>query len=247
MKNDTKRKVLRIAYRFQFTDNSVKTFEIILDAVTLELIADKQVAPPYWTKLSYHPCENCPLPPTTEYCPVAVNLARLIDEFRDSISYERTTVTVEVPERTYIKETMIQKALSSIIGIYMPTSNCPIMDKLRPMVRFHLPFQSSAESLYRTISSYLISQFFIARDGKEPDWKLRNLIDIYREISFVNKGMWQRVSAASEKDANTNAVVILHSIGDSVPYFIEHGLDEIEYLFAVYTGKSYTKTDEELQ
>jgi hypothetical protein len=247
MTNDKERKTLRITYKFQFADNTVKTFEIILDALTLELIADRQTAPPYWTKLSFHPCENCPLPPKTEYCPIAVNLAQLIDEFRDSISYERTTVTVEVPERIYVKETMIQKALSSILGIYMPTSNCPIMDKLRPMVRFHLPFQSSAESLYRTISSYLTAQFFIARDGKEPDWKLRQLVDIYREISYVNKGMWQRVSAASEKDANTNAVVILHSIGDSVPYFIEHGLDEIEYLFAVFTGKSYTKTDEELQ
>ncbi len=235
------RKTLRFSYRFEFGDGSVKSFEIHLDALTLELVSDSKTTPPPWTKLSYHPCENCPLPTTTEYCPVAVNLAHLVDEFRDSISYERTTVTVEVPERVYIKDTMVQKALSSIVGIYMTTSNCPVMDKLRPMVRFHLPFASSADTLFRTVSTYLTAQYFLARQGIEPDWKLQQLIDIYREISYVNKGMWQRVSDISEKDANTNAVVILHSIGDSVPYFIEHGLDEIEYLFAVYTGKTYSR------
>ena len=42
------------------------------------------------------------------------------------------------------------------------------------------------------------------------------------------------VSAASKKDANVNAVVILNSLGDSVPYAIENGLADLEPLFQTY-------------
>jgi len=48
--------------------------------------------------------------------------------------------------------------------------------------------------------------------------------------------MAERLRQASEKDANVNAVVILHSFGDGVPYFVEGGLAEIEHLFTVYTN-----------
>lgn len=40
-----------------------------------------------------------------------------------------------------------------------------------------------------------------------------------------------RLLKATEKDANVNAVVILHSFGDGISYFIESGLVEIEPMF----------------
>ena len=223
-----------LLYRFQFEDGSNKDFEIKLDSETLELRLDSGRPRPEWAKLKFHQCENCPLDSSVEYCPVALNLASLVESFQDSISYEKTDVTVITKEREYKKKKTLQKGLSALIGIYMVTSNCPIMDKLRPMVRFHLPFATSNETIYRAVSMYLVSQFFVMRSGGHPDWDLKRLSDIYKAISFVNKGMSQRVSNASNKDANVNAVVILHSLGDSVPFVIENGLVEIEYLFREY-------------
>lgn len=121
-----------------------------------------------------------------------------------------------------------------MLGIYMVTSNCPIMDQLRPMVRFHLPFATPFESVYRTIAMYLIGQFLISKGGGEADWDLDGLRAIYKDISIVNKGISQRLSAASRRDANMNALVILNSFGDSVPYVVENGLEDLKYIFSAY-------------
>lgn len=221
---------LRYLYRFHFDDGVKQEFEITLDAVTLELRQTDAVKPE-WTKLKYDQCENCPLGDEVVSCPVAVNLSTLIETFKDSISYVNTRVTVEAPDRVYVKETTLQKGLSSIIGIYMVTSNCPVMDQLRPMVRFHLPFATMEETIYRAVSMYLTKQYFVMRQGGTPDWTLHNLGQIYKAISEVNAGMSRRLTHASQKDANVNAVVILSSFGNTVDSSLENGLDDIEYLF----------------
>lgn len=225
---------VRFRYTFEFENGQSKVFDLVLDAVTLELIPQKDIPRPEWTKLSFDPCEHCPLSSEVEYCPVAVNLSHIVSEFKDSVSHEKTRVTVETPERTYMKNTTLQKGLSSIIGIYMVTSNCPVMDKLRPMVRFHLPFATPTETMFRTVSTYLTGQYIRMRDGKKPDWDMQKLIENYKAVSAVNKGMSRRLSNASLKDANVNAVIILHSFGDAVAYFVENGLAEIRHLFQVY-------------
>jgi hypothetical protein len=233
MNQNTQPKTISFRYTFEFENGSAKTFEIVLDDDTLELVPEKDIPKPEWAKLGFFPCEHCPLDPHVEYCPVAVNLSHIVSEFKDSVSHEKTKVTVETPERTYFKATTLQKGLSSIIGIYMVTSNCPVMDKLRPMVRFHLPFATPTETMFRTVSTYLTGQFLVMRDGKKPDWELQNLVEIYKAVSAVNKGMSHRLSNASIKDANVNAVIILHSFGDAVSYFIENGLAEIRHLFEI--------------
>jgi hypothetical protein len=234
MGTDPKPETVTLLYKFKFENGSEKDFSINLEEDSLELILDGNLKKPEWTKLKYHQCENCPLDDSVEYCPVAVNLANLVESFQDSISFEKTTVTVETKERTFVKETSLQKGLSALVGIYMTTSNCPIMDRLRPMVRFHLPFATPRETIYRAVTMYLIAQFFIMRSGGEPDWDLKNLSEIYKAISIVNRGISQRISNASSKDANVNAVVILHSVGESVPYVIDNGLNDLELLFSHY-------------
>jgi hypothetical protein len=222
---------LRYVYRFQFGDGTRKDFEIELDRRTLELIPPYNRPKPNWTRLKYSQCANCPLPDDVAYCPVAVNLSNLVEAFKDAYSYEHTHVTVEVPERTYENQTTIQKGLSSILGIYMVTSNCPIMDHLRPMVRFHLPFASSNETVYRAVSMYLTRQYFIWRNGGRPDWELKELDQLYKAVAEVNRGMSERLRNASTADANVNAVIILFTLGELVDHSLEHGLVEIERLF----------------
>ena len=159
-----------------------------LDANTLALVPAKSVPKPAWTKLKYFQCANCPLGDDVEDCPVAVSLSALVETFKDAISFEHTTVRVETVERAYEKETTLQKGLSSIIGIYMVTSNCPVMDQLRPMVRFHLPFASLDETIYRAVAMYLVGQYFRMRNGRTPDWDLKHLSEIYAEVAKVNTG-----------------------------------------------------------
>ena len=228
---------IELLYRFKFDDGSEKDFPVKLKSDSLELVLDENFAKPEWTKLKYHQCERCPLPDTVEFCPVAANLSSLVESFQDSISFEKTSVTVETKERTFVRNTTLQKGLSALVGIYMVTSNCPVMDKLRPMVRFHLPFATSRETVYRAVTMYLMAQFFIMRKGGKPDWELKNLAEIYKAVSFVNRGISQRISNASNRDANVNAVVILHSVGESLPYVIDNGLDDLEPLFADYIGR----------
>lgn len=222
-------------YTFQFPDGTVKEFEVHLNPQTLELVTKQDLPKPAWTKLKYQQCEHCPLGDEVEYCPVAVNLSSLVETFKDSISYEHTTVQVLTPERTYEKQTTLQKGLSSIIGIYMVTSNCPVMDKLRPMVKFHLPFGTMEETVYRAVSMYLTAQYLLMRKGKTPDWDLKKLVEIYRAVGHVNRGISLRLSSASEEDANMNAVVILAAYAEMIPFSIENKLAEMEYIFSEYT------------
>jgi hypothetical protein len=232
------KELIRLLYRFRFDDGTSRDFEMFLDSRTAELRGPAGTATPEWTELSYYKCENCPLPKTTKHCPVAVNLAGLIEAFRDFRSYDKCVVEVETAERTYIKRTTVQKGLSALIGIFMVTSNCPIMDKLRPMVRFHLPFATPSETIYRAVTMYLLSQFFVKQKGRTPDWDLEGLQEIYKAVNLVNKWMTIRISNATHKDANVNAVVILHSLADAVPHGIQNGLDDIEHLFDRYLRKS---------
>jgi hypothetical protein len=223
--------VLRFAYTFRLPDGTERHFEVRLDADTLASVPAAGVPKPAWTKLAYFQCANCPLGPEVEYCPVAVNLSAVVETFKDAVSFENTTVEVETAERVYEKTTTLQKGLSSIIGIYMVTSNCPVMDPLRPMVRFHLPFASVDETIYRAVAMYLVAQYFRMRRGKAPDWQLAHLADIYREVAKVNAGMTERLRHASTEDANVNAVTILSTQGDMVPMYLEESLVDMEHLF----------------
>lgn len=224
--------LLTFHYRFEFGDGSSKEFEIRLDPETLALV-DRPAEPhPEWTRLDNHRCNNCPLAGKAEYCPVAVNLATLVESFKESDSYDQALVTVTTKERTYQKQTSLQRGLSSIVGIYNVTSGCPVLDRLRPMVRFHLPFATSRETAYRAVTMHLASQLFVMRRGGTPDWALAELTRIYEAIADVETGLSKRVRSASQSDASVNAVIVLSVYGAEVRMLIDRRLNEIEPWFA---------------
>jgi hypothetical protein len=209
-------------------------FDVILDAQTLRVQQPPLAKNPEWTKLNYHKCGNCPLKDDLEFCPVAVSIAHLIDEFKFSTSFERTWVTVEAAERTYAQETSVQNGLSAILGIYMVTSDCPILDYLRPMVRFHLPFATATETVFHAVSMYLVAQYVRKQKGLEPDWTMEGLEQIYKEIGKVNKGMWNRLSHASSFDAIVNALILLSSFGEALRLSLKKDLQDILPFFKKY-------------
>jgi hypothetical protein len=219
-------------YNFKFNNQREVTFEMKLRLNDLSYIKDHIDNKPDWTRLEYHQCKNCQLTiKHTAYCPIALNLTNIMPQFQSILSYEKVFVTVETIERIYQKNTTVQQSLGSMLGILMVTSGCPIMKILRPMVRLHLPFSSLEETVFRSVSSYLLAQYFRNKKGELADWELLGLLKAYGEIQIVNTGMAKRLKSISEKDASANAIVVLDVFAKELPFSIIDGLKNLEYLY----------------
>jgi hypothetical protein len=116
----------------------------------------------------------------------------------------------------------------------MTTTGCPVMGQLRPMVRFHLPFASLTETIFRMASMYLMAQFLRAREGKSAEWNLDGLTQVYVEVGKVNHDFAQRLRVAAKKDANVNALVNLDCFATLVPLAADDTLREIRPYFSDY-------------
>lgn len=233
---DKRAKAITLRYSFRFDNGLEKDFTIQLDHESLSVVGKERSSYPEWTALKFHQCSTCPLKEEQhKHCPIAVNLVDVVEFFKDSISHDQADIFVQTEARGYIKQTTLQEGVSAIIGIYMVTSGCPIMDKLRPMVRTHLPFATVDETIYRVISMYLLAQYFLRKRGKEPDWDLTKLVDIYSDIETVNKHFRERLSAIKVNDATVNALVNLNCFADFTAFSIEADkLEELELLFRAY-------------
>jgi len=221
-----------INYRFIFKDGSEEYVPVKLNLKDLSFISGKSKMDEKWTALTYHQCQNCQLRSEDHpYCPIAFNLTGIIPKFRNFKSFEKVLIRVETPERVYEKETTLQQALGSLLGIIMVTSGCPTMLILKPMTRFHLPFATVEETVYRAVSTYLLGQYIRKKKGKKPDWELNKLAYAYEEIQTVNMGITDRLRSISKEDANANAVVVLDVFAKVLPSSIFVELKELEYLF----------------
>ena len=226
------KKPYQIVYEFIFEDGSVNTFNLQIDPQTISISLPESEPKPEWTYLEYRQCTCCPLDPSeVPICPIAINIADLVEKFKNEISSDQCTVRCHTPERTYSKETSIQEGLFSIFGIIMPTSNCPVMSFLKPMARFHLPFSTVEETVFRSTSVYLLRQFFEYKQGRKPDLEFKNLNAQYQVVQQVNKGIINRTRAVAQKDADKNAMIILNALAQMLAVEIEDGLYSLEYLF----------------
>lgn len=229
--------VFLITYEFEFQNGETFTYPLKLDRETVSLISSRKSPLPPWTKLEYNQCTVCPLTKDdSPYCPIAGNIADLIEDFKEIKSTEHVTIKVSTAERTYMKEAAAQKGLSSILGMIMATSNCPIMNFLKPMAKYHLPFSTDEETIIRSISMYLLSQYYIAKKKGQPDLSLENLDRAYSMVQKVNRGICKRISSVvresrSQGDAASNAIVILDVFSQLLTTEIEKELDSFEELF----------------
>lgn len=226
-------KTLEITYSYRFKGNVQIDFPIILQKDDLSLLREPVESPPFWAELEFSRCPVCPLnPDIVKYCPIAVNLAPVVEAFEDFWSYETVEVVARTKDRSYYKSVTIQEGLSALIGIIMVTSGCPVMERLKPMVRFHLPFAALEETSYRLLSMYLIAQLYHHRRGESADWKLDGLDTFYKDVSAVNMSFATRLRSAASKDANVNAMINLDCIAKMVPFTVEEILEEMEGYFA---------------
>jgi hypothetical protein len=233
--------ILSLTYRFQFPDGPVKEFLVQLDRQNSVLNTSDRETYPEWTRLGFRKCRDCPL--TQEactHCPVAVNLIEVVEFFQESQSIQQVSVEVDAPQRvTRQGKTALFPAISSLIGIYMVTSGCPVLDKLRPMARFHLPFADTEETVYRALSMYALAQCMRQQKGLSADFDFTGLRAIYKDINRLNLDFAKRLHNNSISEATSNALISLDCFAQEIDFSLsEEMLDEFEVLFQGYLDDS---------
>lgn len=222
----------KITYAYRFEDGRSMKFELLLDLETLALIPENKRALPEWTRLGFHMCSICPLDDRTHpHCPVAANFSGIMERFTNFTSHDKVQAACIVEERTYTKSTTVQMGLSPLLGIIMTTSGCPIMEQLKPMVRFHLPFASLEETIFRMVAMHLVAQYLRHQAGKSASWSLDGLTKIYKQVSDVNGDFAERLAGAAKNDVNVNALVNLDAFAKMVPLAADKMLKKIEPYF----------------
>ncbi len=212
-----------INYRFEFENGNVWEYCVDINRQYTKEIDNDQHS--FWTPLSFHQCQNCPLSNSEFFCcPAAVDLQNIVNKFSQHASFERATVSVKTPARTYVHQCDVQLGLSSLIGLVMATSACPIINQLRPLAHFHLPFATSEETIFRTVGAYLVKQYFLMKEGSKPDIELHGLDQLYADLISVNTNFCKRIRAASEQDANLNAIIHHDSISVIMQFSLKDGL-----------------------
>ncbi len=213
-----------VRYVFQLPDEEL-AFEIDTSGTEQQ----KDVDYPDWTLLAYHQCKCCPLDPEkVRYCPAATRIHHLLEAFADKSSIERVQVAVHTSRRTYHGEVDLQVGVNSLLGLLMATSGCPVLDPLKTMAQFHLPFSNTRETLFRTIGAYLTQQYFVRKNGGNPDWGLNGLRDLYNRLETLNQDFSQRIQGLVQGDAMANAIVIFFATSVLVNASIEEQLEREE-------------------
>jgi hypothetical protein len=129
----------------------------------------------------------------------------------------------------------IQKGMGSLMGLLIATSGCPMTVFFRPMARFHLPFSTQDETIYRAASSYLLADYFRTKmTGGEPDTDLKGLKEVYTKVHEMNSALAGRFRAAARTDSSVNALVHLDMFALMLPLQIERELKGLVDYFRPY-------------
>ena len=160
-------------------------------------------------------------------------MAPAVELLKELVSFDTVGVTVTQAERTVHAETSAQQALSSVLGLIMATSGCPWTDKLRPMARYHLPFASEAETVYRSVCMFLLARELT---GTLESSGFAELKVLYDNLHVVNRDMSRRLGAATRTDPARNAMALLDSYTTLLPAALESQLTELKPLFDAWRG-----------
>ena len=221
-----------IIYDLRCGDDFEKQFKIRLNPRTFSIIPFNKESKPKWTVLTYEQCECCPVDVISHaYCPIAVNISEIVEEFKDRISIEECRVRCRTPERVYMKKTNLMEAITSIFGIIMATSGCPVLDIFKPMARFHLPFSTGEETTFRAVSMFLLRDYFKSDGSNSSMDVMKTLERHYARVKQVNEGLYARITSISSEDADKNAIVMLHSMSQLLCMEATCNLNSLAYLF----------------
>lgn len=214
---------MNVHYDFRFADGRHVAFRVTGEP------APKPQKPPAWTRLDHCKCSNCPLKAeNSPHCPAALAILPVVEAFGGEDAYAKVDVEVTDDRRTYRKQTSMEEALRSLLGLNMAVSGCPILGELRSMAIHHLPFASSDEFIMRSVSHYLLEQYYAKRAGETPDWDLKGLVARNQKLQLVNQALWQRIHAVCQGDSNLKALLNFFSMASSVSVSLESQLRKLE-------------------
>ena len=238
---------LEFEYTFEFANGYREVFQILLNSETLEPAAPLPEDLPDWARLEFRQCEHCPLKSETHaYCPPAARLVPLISRFQNVLSYSEVKIEARSPERTVTKEASAQVGVGSVMGLVMATSGCPYTAIFKPMARYHLPFATVDETIYRVASMYFFAQYFMWKSrGDMHNWGLSGLQQIYEKVEIMNRDMADRIRTAVTGDAALNAIVELDFFGKNIFFELEDQFIAFEHMFKSYIDDANGPEDEE--
>ncbi|WLD58236.1 hypothetical protein NFC81_00235 [Salinispirillum sp. LH 10-3-1] len=232
---------MKTDYIFRFNDRSPLTISVQQNdqgLISGVLPESKDSLSPV-TALAHCQCAHCPLQADEHpYCPLAATICPALAEFGQLTSYEETRVLVVTEERSYLKRTSLQQGLRSLLGLLMGGSGCPYMLYFRPLARFHLPFSSDAETVFRSLGNFLIAQHLHNRrhSGDQPG-SSKTLERIYADVHQVNAGMSRRLRSMASSDAINNALVLLDLFTGLMNTYLEEETDTLEHLYAEFIAQ----------
>lgn len=219
----------KIKYVFKFEDESQLSFALEFDDLMnlQDLSGETEKS---WTSLEHNKCKNCPLDSSEhDVCPVANNLDEIVESTKNKLSYEKASVYVETEERTYYKKTDTQEGLLSLFGVIMATSGCPHLNWFKPLARYHLPFSTLDETMFRILSMNLVSEYFSG--GEESKIDFDKIKAHYAEVEKVNLDFIERIRSYCKGDADANAIAALDLFAKLFSFEMESNFESIKKYF----------------
>lgn len=222
-----------IHYRFELEPGHALSFDVDEDSDTS--VEAPGEAYPEWMRLGFCQCPGCAVPAGSRItCPAALALRPVVEGIGPRASYEKVTVSATLGDVRLAAEVPVQKAIRSVVGLQLGLCACPVMRKLRPMARVHLPFGRRRHTIFRFVGMYLIAQHLRRQRSLKADRGLRGLLDLFAAIHEVNKHLAERIRAACDLDATVNGLVLLDIFAMEVEADVEEQLEELSGLFATW-------------
>jgi len=220
-----------ILYRFHLPEGP-QDITLSFEAADFSLVSHGSNSPPDWTRLEHHQCDHCPLQVADHpHCPFALAMAGYIEAFDRFYSYEEAVVEVVTKNRTVVGKMQLQRGMASMVGLIGATSGCPHLGFFRAMARFHLPFARDDETLYRLFSMYLLMRHIEGKDIPAGEEAFTHLAELSAAATKVNRCMAERIRSAFDKDVVVNAIIVLDSFAQAVPFIIDEKLEELRAMF----------------
>ena len=213
--------------RYTLTFDDASSVECMIDTER-QASGDPAGAAPDWTRLTHHQCSNCPLSAQQHsHCPAAQDIAKIVERFKEVPSHQAVRVRADMLERSHSRDTDLQTALQSVLGLMMATSACPVLSRMKGPARLHMPFATVDDTLFRMVGAYFIGQYHRARHGQDADWTLHSLAEFYEQVQTVNRHLRMRLDAMAGSDAHLNAIVSLMGVSMLVSFSLDQNLENL--------------------
>lgn len=218
-----------ITYHFFYNTPEHFQYGLTMDADTWR-IRDPQdrPEPPAWTELNHHRCAHCTLDDRPN-CPLALQLNDFLHRFPKTDPGLKTVVRVVTNARIYEKRLSLDEGIRSLLGLIFASSDCPHLQFFKPMARFHLPFSTHEENLFRVFATFAL--YNVLSDKTGLIFKISDLKTIYNNLQTINHAMCERLQSIGDESSAEKAVLLLDALSKSMIESIESSFEEFKTYF----------------